>query len=55
MIIWETVNGKIQPKVFCDCCGWECQGDDYEEIDSMIICQNCVRKNVKQELIIERE
>ena len=46
MIIWEKVNGELKPKVFCDMCGWECQGDDYTEVGvTLILCPNCVKQN----------
>ena len=55
MIIWEHINGEVKPKVFCDSCGWECKKGEYEEIEGIIICPNCIRRNVTQEMIIERE
>lgn len=45
MVIWETVDGELSPLVFCDCCGWDCTYEDYEEIDDMILCPNCIRQN----------
>ena len=52
MIIWETVNGELKPKVFCDICGWECQGDDYTEIGvTLILCPNCVKQNFAESVV----
>ena len=45
MVIWEKVDGELHPKMFCDICGWECQGDDYEEVDGLILCPNCIKQN----------
>lgn len=45
MIIWETINGQQQPVVFCDICGWRCVDDEYEEIDGIVMCPNCIQQN----------
>ena len=56
MIIWEKINGELKPKVFCDICGWECQGDDYTEVGvTLILCPNCVKQNFAESVNIGEE
>ena len=52
MIIWETIGGELTPLVFCDCCGWDCTYEKYEEVDNMILCPNCIRQN-NAETVVE--